>query len=257
MAYGIGSLIVILVLVLMLGLPSQSKERGRPVFSGTFRHVAAQTTNLSVVPQNQASTFQALIFHPPARTDLTALDGSIRALASPRDIDIRHYALGDPETMAEMSRLRVRMGADQTMVVIQAPNGALTWGGSEEAVSKINAKIVFPSERMAEIIRSAQTGNDVLLVFSGGKAANGTQLVQSATDYVQTPANKAEMYVIDPDDPANKEIIERTNVPLDSLRDARMLMVVGGQIKGQLTRAAGVSDIQALKKSCSGKAGCC
>jgi hypothetical protein len=149
------------------------------------------------------------------------------------------------------------MAAEQTMVVIQAPNGALTWGGQEEAVSKVDPKIAFPAARMAEIISSAQAGKDVLLVFSGGRAANGTQLIQSATDYVQTPANKAEMFVIDPDDPANSEIIQRTNVPPDSLRDARMLMVVGGQVKGQLTRAASVSDIQALKKTCSGKSGCC
>jgi hypothetical protein len=256
MAYGIGSLIVILALVLMLGLPSHSKDRGRAVYSGSFRHVAAQADTL-VALQNPESAFQALIFHPPARTDFAALDESIRTLASPRGIDIRHYALGDPETTAQMSRLRVRMGAEQTMVVIQAPNGALTWGGQEAAVSKIAAKAVFPSSRMAEIILSAQGGKDVILVFGGDRTPNGTQLVQAATEYVQTPANQAEMFVIDPDDPANNEILEKTKMPPDSLRDARLLMVVGGQVKGQLTRAASVSDIQALKKTCSGKSGCC
>jgi len=256
MAYGIGSLIAILALVLMLGLSSYSKDRGRSVYSGSFRHVAAQTLAMET-PESQESTFRADVFHPPARTDFTSLDESIRTLAQPRDIDIRHHALGDPETTAEMSRLRVRMGAQQTMIVIQAPNGSLTWGGPEETVGSINVKTAFPSARMAAIIKPAQDGKDVLLVFSRGEATNGTQLIQSATDYVQAPANKAEMFVIDPDDPANKEIIERTNIPPDSLKNARMLMVVGGQVKGQLTRATNVGEIQALKKTCSGKSGCC
>ena len=259
MIYGIGTLIVALVLVLMLGLSSYgqgSKNRGRSVYSSSFRHVAAQTETMAT-SQPQESTFRALVFHDPARTDFTSLDESIRNFAKPRNIDIRHHALGDPQTTALMNSLRVRMGAGQTMVVIQAPNGSLTWGGPEDAIGTIDAKIAFPSARMAEIIRPAQEGKDVLLVFSRGKAASGTQLIQSATDYVQTPANKAEMFVIDPDDPANSEIIQRTNVPPDSLKDARMLMLVGGQVKGQITRATSVSDIQALKKTCSGKSGCC
>jgi len=259
MIYGIGTLIAALVLVLMLGLSSygqNSKDRRGSVYSSSFRHVAAQTIAMET-PQSQGSTFRADVFHPPARTDFTSLDESIRTLARPRNIDIRHHALGDAETMALMSSLRVRMSPEQTMIVIQTPNGSSTWGGPEEAIGNINAKIAFPSARMAEIIKPAQDGKDVLLVFSRGKAGNGPQLIQSATDYVQTPANKAEMFVIDPDDPANKEIIERTNVPLDSLKDARMLMVVGGQVKGQLTRATNVTEIQALKKTCSGKSGCC
>ena len=259
MIYGIGTLIAALVLVLMLGLSSYgkgNKDRGGSVYSSSFRHVAAQTIAMET-PQSQASTFRADVFHPPARTDFTSLDGSIRALARPRNIDIQHHALGDPETMALMSSLRVRMSPEQTMIVIQAPNGSSTWGGSEEMVGNINPKTAFPSARMAEIIKPAQDGKDVLLVFSRGKAANGTQMIQSATDYVQVPANKAEMFIVDPDDPANAEIIERTNVSPDSLKDARMLMVVGGQVKGQLTRATNVSDIQALKKTCSGKSGCC
>lgn len=259
MMYGIGTLIAALVLVLMLGLSSygqNSKDRGRSVYSSSFRHVAAQTIAMET-PQSQALTFRADVFHPPARTDFTSLDESIRTLARPRNIDIQHHALGDPETTALMGSLRVRMSPEQTMIVIQAPNGSLTWGGPEGTLGSINAKTVFPSARMAEIIKPAQDGKDVLLVFSRGGAANGTQLIQSATDYVQAPANKAEMFVIDPDDPANKEIIERTNIPPDSLQNARMLMVVGGQVKGQLTRATNVGEIQALKKTCSGKSGCC
>jgi hypothetical protein len=259
MIYGIGTLIAALVLVLMLGLSSygqNSKVRGGSVYSSSFRHVAAQT--IAVEPQqSQASTFRAEVFHPPARTDFTSLDESLRTLARPKNIDIRHHALGAPETMALMNSLRVRMTLEQTMIVIQAPNGSLTWGGLEETLASINAKAAFPGDRMAEIIKPAQEGKDILLVFSRGKAAAGTQLVQSAADYAQMPANKTEMFIIDPDDPANKEIIERTTIPPDSLRDGRLLMLVGGQIKGQLTRAASVTDIQALKKTCSGKSGCC
>jgi hypothetical protein len=255
MAYII-SLIVALAAVVILGLALHGNGGGGSAYAGGFRHVTAQTDTL-VTSANQGSAFQVMVFHPPARTDFASVDEPIRTLASPRSVEIRHYASGSPETMQLMNRLRVRMGADQTVVVIQAPNGALTWGGPEETIAKLNTKVAFPSDRMSEIIKAAQRGKDVLLVFSGERMANGTQLVQAASDYVLTPANKAEAFVIDPDDPANSEIIARTNMPPDSLRDARMLMMVGGQVKGQLTRAANATDIQALKKSCSGKAGCC
>jgi hypothetical protein len=258
MAFGIGSILFALALVLILGLSTSAQESGTANKSAAFRHVATQAQVQSVAPAEQGA-FKVLVLHPAERSDFQSIDQSIRALAGSRQLPIEYHALNAPETTALLLRLRMRMAPDQTMIVFEAPNGAITWGGPEEELNKAKADIVLPTPRMCEVIKAAQTGNDVLLVFSDDGRKNGEQLVNAAMAYAQVPANKAELFVIDPDDPANADIITRTQLPPDSLKDARMLLLVGGRVQGQLTGTTSMTgdDIKALKKSCSGKSGCC
>lgn len=143
------------------------------------------------------------------------------------------------------------------MIVFQAPNGAITWGGAENALATLDPTVAFPSPMMSQIINSAQSGKDVLIVFSDDGQPNGKALVRAANAYAQTPTNKAEAFVIDPNDPSNADIVSRTKLSADSLKDARLLLLVGGKVQGQLTGVVSDTSIAALKKSCSGKSGCC
>lgn len=258
MAFGIGSILFALALVLILGLSSNAQQGGSASKSAAFRHVASQGQVQMVAPEEQG-VFKAMVLHPAERTDFQSIDQSIRTIAGTREVPVEYHALNTPETAALLQGLRIRMAPDQTMIVFEAPNGAITWGGPEEELSKVKAEIVFPTPRMSEVIKAAQTGSDVLLVFSDEGRKNGEQLVNAATAYAQVPANKAELFVIDPDDPSNADIITRTQLPPDSLKDARMLLLVGGRVQGQLTGTTSMTgdDIKALKKACSGKAGCC
>ena len=256
MAFGIGSILFALALVLILGLSTNAQQSGSAVKSAAFQHVIAQTQTEITTPAEQ-SGFKVLVLHPPGRSDFENLEQSIRAIDGERELPIEYHALGTLETAALLGKLRMQMAANQTMVVFQSANGATTWGAPEEALENVDAETVFPTPRMCEIIKVAQSGKDVLLVFSDDQRKNGEELVSAATAYATTPANKAELFVIDPDDPANQDIISRTKLPPDSLKDARMLLLVGGRVQGQLTGSVSSKDIEALKKSCSGKAGCC
>jgi hypothetical protein len=256
MAFGIGSILFALALVLILGLSTNAQQTGSAGQSAAFRHVIAQTQAPTTSPAEEG-VFKAIVLHPPGRSDFGSLEKGVHTVAGARRLPIEYHALDNPETAALLRRLRIRMAPNQTMVVFQAPNKAITWGGPEEALVNLSAGVVFPTPRMCEIIKAAQTGKDVLLVFSDDGQANGKQLVNAATAYVNAPTNKAELFVIDPDDPSNQDIIARTKLPPDSLKDARMLLLVGGRVQGQLTGSVDSTAIAALKKSCSGKAGCC
>ena len=256
MAFGIGSILFALALILILGLSTGAQERSAASKATAFRHVASQVQVPTDIPAEEA-TFKALVLHPAGRSDFENIEQSVRAIAGTRELPIEYRTLNTPETASLLRQLQIRMSLNQTMIVLQAPNGAVTWGGPEETLAGVDTDIVFPSPGMCEIIKAAQSGKDVLLVFSDDERKNGKQLVSAATAYATTPANKAELFVIDPDDPENQDIMARTKLPPDSLKDARMLLLVGGQVQGQLTGAVGSKDIEALKKSCSGKAGCC
>jgi len=255
MAIGISTILCALALVLILGLSSNAQPAGQ---SAAFRHVTAQTQVPTTSPAEEG-VFRAMVLHPAGRSDFESLEKGVRTIAGARQLPIEYHALDNPETAALLQRLRIRMSLNQTLIVFQAPNGAITWGGPEEALANLSTDIVFPKARMCESIKVAQAGKDVLLVFSDDQRANGEQLVQSATAYVQDTANKAELFVIDPDDPSNEDIVMRTKLPPDSLKNARLLLMVGGRIQGQLTETTSLTgdDIKALKKACSGKAGCC
>ncbi|HUU45380.1 MAG TPA: hypothetical protein VM118_06565 [Acidobacteriota bacterium] len=256
MAIGISSILCALALVLILGLSSNAQQTGPAGQSAAFRHVIAQTQVPTTSPAEEG-TFKAIVLHPAGRSDFEELEKGINTVGGVRQVPIEYHALDNPRTAALLKKYGIRMAPNQTMIVFQAPNEAITWGGPEEALINLNANVVFPTPRMCAVIKVAQTGKDVLLVFSDDGRTNGEQLVNAATDYVNAPANKAELFVIDPDDPANQDIIARTKLPPDSLKDARMLLLVGGRVQGQLTGSVDSTAIAALKKSCSGKAGCC
>jgi hypothetical protein len=258
MALGISSILFALALVLILSFGSSAQVRTPANNNAAFRHVTAQAQVQNVHPATEG-TFKALVIHPAGRSDFENLEQSVLEIAGDRKLPIEYHTLNTPETADLLRQLKIRMSLDQTMIVIEASNGTITWGGQETALANVDPDIVFPTPRMCEIIKAAQSGKDVLLVFSDDNRTNGEQLVKAATAYAETPANKAELFVIDPDDPANQDIIARTKLPPDSLKDARMLLLVGGRIQGQLTGTTSLTgdDITALKKSCSGKAGCC
>ena len=258
MTYGIGSILLALLLVLMLSLASYGKNDRRRANSAGFQYITAQVDTLKSIPLEETA-YQVLVFHPASRTDFGDFEKSIKGIGDSGKIDTKlaYYTWGKPETTKLAGSMKIRTSPQSTIVVFKAPNGAITWGGPEEMVSSVQASAVFPSDGMCEIIKSAQGGNDVLLVFSHDGAPNGQKLVQTASAYAQEPTNKAELYVIDPYDPTNLDIVERTKLPPDSLKDARMLFMVNGRVLGQLGGPITGQDIQALKKSCSGKAGCC
>jgi hypothetical protein len=201
--------------------------------------------------------FKVLVLHPAERTDFIGVEQSIRNVAGLRNVVTEYHSLGDPQTSALLNKLRIRVALNQTMLVIQAPNGAITWGGPETALAALDRSVAFPSPMMSQIIKSSQEGKDVLLVFSNDQKPNGQQLVRAANAYAQTPTNKAESYLIDPNDPSNADIVSRTKLSADSLKDARLLLLVGGKVQGQLSGVVSDTSIAALKKSCSGKSGCC
>lgn len=258
MAYGIGSILLALLLVLMLSLASYGKNDRRSTNISGFRHIAAQVDTLTAA-ETPGEVFKVLVLHPDTRTGFSDLEKTIKSISAGGQTEtaIEYYAWNDPKTATMLRDLRIRMSPGRTIVAFVAPNGAITWGGTDEMVSSVQAGAVFPSDGMCEIIESSQRGNDVLIVFSRDGATNGNQVIRTATDYVQTPANKAELFIIDPEDPANAEIVARTKLPPDSLKDARLLFMTAGRVRGQLTGAITSQALQGLKKSCSGKAGCC
>jgi len=258
MSYAIGSIVLALMLVLMISLTSQGKNDRRRTNSSSFRHVAAQVDTLKPAATVETA-FKVLVFHPASRTDFSELEKSITAISNSAKIEskLEYYAWGKPATTMLARSMKIRVSPESTIVAFVAPNGAITWGGPEEQISSAQASAVFPTMGMCQIIKSAQAGKDMLLVFDRGGAANGEQVIQIATDYVQTPSNNAELFVIDPDDPANSEIVARTKLPPDSLKDTRLLFLTAGQVRGQLSGKFTGEDLKALKKSCSGKAGCC
>ncbi|MFC1475620.1 hypothetical protein ACFLQW_01305 [Candidatus Zixiibacteriota bacterium] len=258
MTYGIGSILLALLLVIMLSLASHGQSgRQRTKLSG-FRHVAAQVDTLQSMAKEEMA-FKVLVFHPASRTSFGDLEKSVNAISESGKIPTKmeYHAWGEPSTTMLARSMKIQTSSQSTLVVFKAPNGATTWGGLEERIATATPQVTFPTPRMCEIIKSAQSGRDVLLVFNHDDAPNGEQLVLAATAYVQMPVNKAELYIIDPNDPANQEIVTRTKLPPDSLKDARLLFMTAGQVRGQLTGAITNQDLQGLKKSCSGKAGCC
>ena len=258
MAHAIGGLLLALMLVFLLSIASRGSGERRPTHSAAFRHVVAQTDTTFSAPV-QDSGYQVLVLHPDTRTDFGDLEQSIKTVSDAGKIEtsIEYHAWTDPGTVDIVRKLKIRMSPYQTLVMFKAPNGAVTWGGTEQLFGSADANTIFPSPGVCEIIKSAQQGKDVLLVFSRAKTPNKIQLVRTATEYVQIPANKAELFIIDPEDPANQDIVARTKLPADSLNDARLLLMIGGQVRGQLTGKVSTKDIEGLKKSCSGKAGCC
>lgn len=258
MSFGIASFVLVIVLVLALNSSPYGKSKQNSAYSAAFRHVAAQVDSLQAPTVGQ-DAFKVLVFHPADRADFKQIEQQVKSLARTADAKtaFERHPWGEPATTVLARTLRLQISPEQTIVVVVAPNQAFTWGGPEEVVVTTEPNIAFPSPQMCEIIKSAQQGKDVLLVFSGAGTPSGTQLVTTATEYVQNPANGAEMFVIDPNDPANEDVVARTKLPPDSLKDARMLFMVGGQVRGQISGAIRATDLQALKKTCSGKAGCC
>lgn len=255
MVYGIWGLLVVLALVLVLGLPSLAQDKTTKSPRGS-RPGVAQTAMLATAPKAD-SPFKILVIHPADRTDFATIEQSVSSVSGMRNVVTQYHSMGDPATSTLLNKLRIRMALGQTMIVIQAPNGAVTWGGAENAMATLDPNVAFPSATMTQIIKSAQEGKDVLMVFSNDQKPNGQQLVRAANAYAQTPTNKAETFVIDPNDPQNADIVSRTKLPADSLKDARLLLLVGGKVQGQLSGFVSDTSIAALKKSCSGKSGCC
>jgi len=97
-----------------------SKDRGGSVYSSSFRHVAVQTIAMET-PQTQESTFRADVFRPPARTDFTSLDGSIRTLARPRNIDIQHHARRSPRAIHRSQHLKALKEVGLIKGIIEGP----------------------------------------------------------------------------------------------------------------------------------------
>lgn len=257
MIYGIWALFLALALVVLLGLPSLAQDKSASGKSRGARPGAAQTTTPTTSPVS-GDLYKVLILHPGDRTDFAGIESAVRGISGVRNVITEYHSLNDPATSTLLNKLRIRMALNQTMIVIQAPNGAITWGGAETGLGSLNPIIAFPSPKMAEIIKSSQDGKDVLLVFSDAGQPNGERLIRAATAYAGTPTNKAEAFVIDPSDPSDADIVSRTKLPSDSLKDARLLLLVGGKVQGQLNGAFVTdSSIAALKKSCSGKSGCC
>ncbi len=258
MAYGISSIVLALLIVVMLSLASYGQNnRGRANATG-FQHVTAHVDTTETISIENA-VYKILVFHPASRASFGDLEKSLQELGSSGEVkvQIEYYPAGEPRTTVKASKLRMRPSPQMTLVIFEAPNGAVTWGGPENRIATVKPESAFPSPRMCEVIKSAQSGRDVLLVFSHDAAPHDQALVQAATAYAKDPANKADAYVVDPNDAANGDIVERTKLPPDSLNDARLLLMVGGRVSGQLTGEITEQDIQGLKKSCSGKAGCC
>ncbi|MBI5867260.1 MAG: hypothetical protein HZB43_03060 [candidate division Zixibacteria bacterium] len=258
MYFGIAGVVVVIALVLALNTSSFGKSKQKSAYSAAFRHVAAQVDSSQAAAVEQEA-FKVLVFHPAERSDFKEIEKQMKSLARTAEAktEFERHVWGEPATTVLARSLRLQISPQQTIVVVVSPSQAFTWGGPEEIIVTADPNIAFPSPQMCEIIKSAQQGRDVLLVFSGAGAPSGAQLVSTATEYVQNPANAAEMFVIDPSDPANEQVVARTQLPPDSLKDARMLFMVAGQVRGQLSGAIKATDIQALKKTCSGKAGCC
>ncbi len=255
MAYGIWGLLVALAVVLLLGLPSLAQDKKSSSSRGT--QSGATRASMGATSLAADGLFKILVLHPAERTDFAGVEQSIRSVAGIRNVVTEYHSTGDPQTATLLNKLRIRIALDQTLLVIQSPNGAITWGGPETAVAGLDPSVAFPSPMMSQIIKSSQEGKDVLLVFSNDQKPNGQQLVRAANAYAQMPTNKAESFLIDPNDPSNADIVSRTKLSADSLRDARLLLLVGGKVQGQLTGIVTDTSIAALKKSCSGKSGCC
>lgn len=255
MVYGIWGLLVALALVLLLGLPSLAQDKKSNSSRGS-RPGAVQASVVATSPVS-GDLFKVLVLHPADRMDFASIEESIRNVSGVRNVVTEYHSVGDPQTIALMNKMRIRVAPNQTMLVFQAPNGAITWGGPESALPTLDPTVAFPSAMMAQIINSAQSGKDVLIVFSDDGQPNGEALVRAANAYAQTPTNQADAFVVDPNDPSNADIVSRTKLSADSLKDARLLLLVGGKVQGQLSGVVSDTSIAALKKSCSGKPGCC
>lgn len=217
--------------------------------------------NSAITAAAAAKEFLGVIFYETQDTLLTSMTSSITTFnkTSAKKITVYKANLSDPVNKDVAGKYSVQSGADLPMLLVFAPNGAIT-GGFPKTVTSIQlGQSVSVSDLMLKTIKALQDQKMALIALQNPTTKFNAESWAGVNDFVNDSNYKSLVTAIkaDPSAAGSQEFMKQCQL-ISPLTEATVVVLLPpGRISkifsGKVTKA----DILKSLQTCKAGSGCC
>jgi hypothetical protein len=222
---------------------------------------AAPTNAKSAIAEaSVAGKFLGLVFYQAQDASLTALSSSIAAFnkSSTKKITVYKAKLGDPANSEIVAKYGIQ-GTDLPLVLVIAPNGAITGGYPKNVTADQLKQSVDISDLMLKTLKPLQNQKVVLVALQNSTTKFNAESWAGVSDFAGDTNYKDLVAAIkaDPSASGSQEFVKQCQLMAPITQATVVVLLPPGKIgkvlSGKLTKA----DILKSLQTCTAGSGCC
>ena len=230
----------------------------------SFASYAAPSNAKSALAEASAKgQFWGLIFYEAQDASLTAMLSFVKTFnkSSTKKIVAYNANLSDPANQELGGKYGIQRGGDLPMLLVIAPNGAITGGFSKTVTADQLKKSISISDLMLRTIKSLQEEKVTLVSLQNHATKFNAESWKGVSDFVND-SNYKEVAVAVKADPlaaGSQEFIKQCQLIAPLTEATVIILVPPGRISKVFTGKVTKADILKSLQSCSpgGGSGCC
>jgi hypothetical protein len=222
---------------------------------------AAPTNAKSAIAEaSAAGKFLGLIFYEAQDASLTGLSSSITAFnkSSTKKIAVYKAKLGDPANSEIVAKYGIQ-GTDLPLVLVIAPNGAVTGGYPKIVTADQLKQSVDISDLMLKTIKPLQDQKVVLVALQNSTTKSNAESWAGVNDFANDANYKQLVTAVkaDPAAPGSQEFMKQCQL-ISPLTEATVVVLMPpGKITKVINGKTTKNDILKSLQSCKTGSGCC
>lgn len=215
----------------------------------------------AIAEASAANQFLGLVFYEMQDASLTGLSSSIETFnkAQAKKVAVYKALLSDPVNKEIAGKYGIQVSGDLPLVLIIAPNGAIT-GGFPKAITADQLKqSVSVSDLILKTLKPLQENKVALVALQNSTTKFSTESWAGVNEFANDPTYKKFVAAIkvDPLAAGSQDFIKQCQL-IAPLTEATVVVLlppgkIGKVLTGKLTKA----DILKSLQSCTAGSGCC
>jgi hypothetical protein len=224
-------------------------------------HATPSNAKSAMAEASAAGQFLCLVFYDAQDASLTGLSSSIAAFkkSSAKKISVYKAILSDPVNMEVGGKYGVKRGADLPLVLVFAPNGAITGGYPKTVTADQLKQSVSISDLILKTIKPLQEQKVALVALQNTITKFNEESWQGVSDFANNAQYKEFVTAIkaDPEAAGSQEFVKQCQL-IQPLTEATVVVLMPpGKIAKILNGKITKDDILKSLQSCKAGSGCC
>ncbi|MCU0609434.1 MAG: hypothetical protein MUF22_06695, partial [Chitinispirillaceae bacterium] len=209
---------------------------------------AAPTNAKSAIAEaSAAKQFLGLVFYEAQDASLTGISSSVTAFnkTATKKLSIYKAKLGDPANSEIAKKYGIQSGGDLPLILIIAPNGAITGGFPKAITAEQLKQSVNISELMLKTIKPLQEQKVALVALQNGATKFSAESWKGVNDFANDANYKNLVVAIkaDPSVPGSQDFIKQCQLITPVTEATVVVLLPPGQIGKILTGKITKDDI--------------
>lgn len=215
----------------------------------------------AIAEASAAGQFLGLIFYEAQDTSLTGISSTIATFNKSSNKKITSYSakLSDPANKEYADKYGIQGAGDLPLVLIIAPNGAITGGFSKTITADQLKQSVSVSDLMLKTIKPLQEQKVTLVALQNASTKFNAESWTGVNDFANDSTYKQLVTAIkaDPSAAGSQEFLKQCQLITPLTEATVVVLLPPGKIAKILNGKISKADILKSLQSCSAGSGCC